>query len=175
MNPIESEICLPWITQPYCTVLYSLLCAYAGHTAAVSILHSALHYSASLLLTTMQASAKQRLRHLPTHLSPSSSTADGSTPSLMKTPWHGDCSDFDCAPRRHNRPATQSPVLVRGCCVGFCVSVKIAPQAYPLANDRPPELLRWAISILLDLRAVPYVVREEPSQQGKQWKAALNS
>ena len=65
----------------------------------------------------------------------------------------------------------------------FCASllrwpwctVKIARQATLLTNDHPPLSLRWAINILLDLRAVPYVVREEPSHQGKQWEAALNS
>lgn len=53
-------------------------------------------------------------------------------------------------------------------------SVKIARQATLLTNDHPPAALRWAISILLDLRAVPYVVREEPSEpshQGKQWES----
>lgn len=80
----------------------------------------------------------------------------------------------DCAPRRHHRPATQSPVLVRAAALALC-SVKIARQARLLTNDHPPSVLRWAINILLDLRAVPYVVREEPSHQGKQWEAALNS
>jgi hypothetical protein len=49
------------------------------------------------------------------------------------------------------------------------------PGPTHLTNDHPPSALRWAINILLDSRAVPYVVREEPSHQGKPWKAALNS
>lgn len=113
-----------------------LLCVHAAYTAAVSTLFCTLH----CMLAAMQASAKQR----PRASLPSAAAAD-STPSLMKTPLHGDCSDFtihDCAPRRRgrqHRPDTQSAVLCEPAALALVFREDRTPGH--ASNERSPAIV----------------------------------